>query len=498
MTGPGVSDLGTLIRRRLGGPPDDPMVRYRSDWRTRGWVRDFADRLSAALDALGLPAHAPIGFAPHNRPEFFAAALALLERERTIVMLYAYQSGEALAHKLDELKLPAVVVARDQVTAPVGEAARGCGTTAIAIDRDEPMVERLTPWRPSADQRRAPAQPGVELLTSGTTGPPKLFPMPYAKLVGRMVTSNAMEATARRPQLLFFPLGNISGLYLLMGLIGSDDPVILVDKFTVADWIAFVREVRPAFTNLPPAAFRMILDAEVDPVDLAGIRYIATGAATLDPTLRRDFERRYAPTRVIQSYGATEFGGVVAAVQPEHLEAFGDTKADSVGRPFGGAQLRILDVESGAPLSPGREGRIEVLAPAMSDAWIGTTDLGLIDEDGFLYHRGRLDGAIIRGGFKIMPEQVAQSIASHPRVSAAAVVGRADARVGEVPVAAVERLAGTLPPTEQELDSHVRARLPATMVPAGYLFVDALPRTPSLKIDIAAVRRLFDDAPDEE
>lgn len=486
-----LNDLGALIRRRLDGRLDDPMVRYHGEWKTRGWVRDLAERLSAAIDALGLPSGTPIGFAPHNRPEFFAAALALLERGQTIVMIYAYQSSEALARKLGELHLPAVVIAREQLTGPVLAATRELGTAAIAIDRVEPAVETLSPLIASPDHRWPPAQPGVELLTSGTTGPPKLFPMPYEKLVGRMVASNAMEATARRPQLLFFPLGNISGLYLLMGLIGSDDPVILVDKFTVADWIAFVREVRPAFTNLPPAAFRMILDAEIDPADLAGIRYIATGAATLDPALRRQFEARYAPVRIIQSYGATEFGGVVAAVQPEHVEEFGDAKADSVGRPFGGAKLRILDVETGEPLPPGREGRIDVLAPAMSDAWIGTTDLGLIDTDGFLYHRGRLDGAIVRGGFKIMPEDVAQAIASHPGVSAAAVVGRDDARLGQVPVAAVERLPGIEPPGERELDKHVRDQLPATMAPVGYLFVDALPRTPSLKIDMAAVRRLF-------
>lgn len=488
-----VTDLGALIRRQLGGPPDDPMIRYRDDWKTRRWVRDFADRLAAAVDALGLPADAPVGFAPHNRPEFYAAALALLERQRTIVMIYAYQSPEALARKLGELNLPAVVIARDQLVGPVIERLRDLGTAAIALDRDEPFVGTPLRYEASRAHRRGPDEPNVELLTSGTTGPPKLFPMPYAKLVGRMVASNSMEASSRRPQLLFFPLGNISGLYLLMGLIGSDDPVILVDKFTIADWIAFVREVRPRFTNLPPAAFRMILDADVDPADLAGIRYVATGAATLDPTLRRQFEARYAPTRIIQSYGATEFGGVVAAVQPEHVEQFGHAKADSVGRPFAGAQLRILDVGTGAPLPAGEEGRIEVLAPAMSDAWIATTDLGLIDADGFLYHRGRLDGAIVRGGFKIIPEQVAEAIASHPGVSAAAVLGRPDPRLGQVPVAVVERLPDTAPPSAQQLDEHVRGRLPATMAPTDYLFVGALPRTPSLKIDMVAVRRLFDD-----
>jgi acyl-coenzyme A synthetase/AMP-(fatty) acid ligase len=492
-------DLGSLIRRQLAGPREDQMVCYRGDWLTRGWVHDFAERLSTAIEALGLPAGSPIGFVPHSRPEFLAATLALLERGQTITMIYAYQSGEAIGRKLSELNLPVVIAARDQVDGPMLEAALAQGTAVISLSRDGPMIETMASWRPSTERphRGAPDEPAVELLTSGTTGPPKLFPMSYDRLLGRMVNSNSLGNQVRRPQLLFFPLGNISGLYILMGLVASDDPVILLDKFNVPDWVAFVREVRPEVTNLPPAAFRMILDADVAPEDLASIRYIATGAATLDPTLRREFEAHYPPIRIMQSYGATEFGGVVAAVMPEHVEAFDHAKADAVGRPFGGAQWRILDLTTGEPLPPGQEGRIEVLAPAMSDAWIGTTDLGVVDEDGFLYHRGRLDGAIMRGGFKIMPEQIAEALSSHPGVGAAGVVGRDEPRLGQVPVAAIERQPGVPTPDEAELEAHVRARLPSTMLPAAYLFVDALPRTPSLKIDMAAVHRLFEDRPED-
>ncbi len=485
--------LGALIRHQLDGPPDDQMICYHGEWTTRGWVRDFAESLSKAIDALGLPPGAPIGFVPHSRPEFYAATLALLERTHTIVMIYAYQTSEALARKLRELDLPAVIASREQLTGSMLEVATELGTAAIAITRNTPTVETLVPYRSSPDHRRASGPPALELLTSGTTGPPKLFAMSYDRLLGRMVNNNSMGSAFRQPVLLFFPLGNISGLYIVMGLILSDDKIILLDKYNVPDWVEFVKETRPKVTNLPPAAFRMILDAKVDPENIASIDYIMTGAATLSPSVRLEFEERYAPTRIIQSYGATEFGGVVAAVQPEHVVEFDHAKADSVGRPFGGSELRIVDIDTGTSLLAGAEGRIEVLAPAMSDEWITTTDLGVIDEDGFLYHRGRLDGAITRGGFKIMPETVAEALLSHPGVSAAAVVGRDDARLGQVPVAVIEPLADAVPPTPAELDQHVRDRLPSTMVPTDYLYVDTLPRTPSLKIDMAAVRHLFEE-----
>jgi len=70
--------------------------------------------------------------------------------------------------------------------------------------------------------------------------------------------------------------------------------------------------------------------------------------------------------------------------------------------------------------------------------WVRTTDLARVDADGFLWILGRADQAIIRGGFKVLPDDVRAALESHPAVLGAAVVGRPDARLGEVPVAMVE------------------------------------------------------------
>jgi long-chain acyl-CoA synthetase len=134
---------------------------------------------------------------------------------------------------------------------------------------------------------------------------------------------------------------------------------------------------------------------------------------------------------------------------------------------------------------------LEARVPMMSDDWIRTTDLVTIDEDGFVFHLGRNDGAIVRGGFKVLPETVVNVLRSHPSVSDAAVVGIPDARLGEVPVAAVEPQAGAPAPTPAELEAHIRASLPSTYVPARFLIVDTLPRTPSMKVSLAEVKKLF-------
>jgi acyl-CoA synthetase (AMP-forming)/AMP-acid ligase II len=300
------------------------------------------------------------------------------------------------------------------------------------------------------------------------------------------VTSGAV------PVLHYHPFGNIAGIYAYLPLAVTRRPVIMLEKFSVDGWLEYVKTYRPAISGIPSAAFGMVLDANVPPEDLASIKYMRAGAAPLDPNVHRAFEARYGVI-VLLSYGATEFGGVVAVMTPEDRARYGDAKLGSVGRPWKSARFRIIDPETEDVLPPDTQGVLEVQAPRMGAHWIRTTDLAVLDADGFLYHRGRSDGAIMRGGFKIVPEVVANVLQTHPAISAAAVVGVPDRRLGEVPVAAYELRPNAKAPTEEELEAYLRLSIPATHIPVSYRQVDALPRTMSFKLDIAATRRLFGD-----
>ena len=142
---------------------------------------------------------------------------------------------------------------------------------------------------------------------------------------------------------------------------------------------------------------------------------------------------------MLTSYAATEFGGGVAGWTLADYQKHWRDKRGSVGRASLGAQLRVVD-DSGTPLGPDQPGLLEVkpgqLGPAAD--WMRTTDMARIDADGFLWILGRADQAIIRGGFKVMPDDVRTALESHPAVQGAAVVGRPDDRLGETPVAMVE------------------------------------------------------------
>jgi len=257
-----------------------------------------------------------------------------------------------------------------------------------------------------------------------------------------------------------------------------------------------VLRYRPQVSGLPPAGVQMVLDADIPPADLACIRSLGTGAAPLDPTTHRAFEERYA-IPILLSYGATEFAGPVTAMTANLHAEWGKKKFGSVGRPIAGAELRAIDPDTGEVLAAGQEGILEVKVPRMGTEWIRTSDIAVIDEDGFMYHRGRADGAIMRGGFKILPETIERALLLHGAISAVAVLGLQDRRLGQVPAAAIQLKPGAVPPEVADLEAHLRGHIYATHIPTVWRIVDELPRTPSLKIDRPAVRRLFEDIADQ-
>ena len=156
--------------------------------------------------------------------------------------------------------------------------------------------------------------------------------------------------------------------------------------------------------------------------------------------------------------------------------------------------LRIVDETTGAPLRTGGVGLLEVRSPQLAidgEGWVRSTDYASLDDDGFLWIHGRADAVIIRGGFKVDPGAVTDVLVQHPAIADAVVVGVPDARLGEVPVAAVELTddAGTL--DAGQLIAWARDRLAPYQVPVRVVALRQLPRTPSLKVRLHDVRELL-------
>jgi long-chain acyl-CoA synthetase len=492
--------LETLSAQALQRPAAQPVIEFQGEWRTWADLRRVAERLAALIDASGVPSQASIALVARNRPSAIAALLGLIAQGRTICMLYAYQAGAALARDVERLRPTLLVAAQEDFSDELLAVLRAQGIAAIALSEMDacalPGLERSY-----AEAALPFAPPRIELLTSGTTGPPKRFAIGFDLIARHFVGSSLMQSSAASagsagaaeppPFLLFMPLGNISGVYTTIPVMLKGQRAVLLERFTVRDWHRHILRYRPQVSGLPPAGVQMVLDADIPPADLACICSIGTGAAPLDPTTHRAFEERYG-IPILLSYGATEFAGPVTAMTADLHARWGRQKFGSVGRPIAGAELRVIDPDTGQVLARGQEGILEVMVPRMGAAWIRTSDIAMIDEDDFMYHCGRADGAIMRGGFKILPESIERALLLHEAISAVAVLGLPDQRLGQVPAAAVQLKPGVERPDVAALEAHLRSHVYATHIPAAWRIVEELPRTASLKIDRPAVRRLFE------
>ena len=249
---------------------------------------------------------------------------------------------------------------------------------------------------------------------------------------------------------------------------------------------------RPKAAGAPPSALRMLLDADVPKADLESLVAFRTSTAPLDPELADEFYARYG-IPVLQNYGATEFAGGVAGWTLADFKAHHGQKRGSVGRLNPGVEARVVNPDTGDALAIGEQGLLELKAAQLGDgkSWVRTTDLAVLDADQFLWIKGRYDNAIIRGGFKVIPDDVVKALEAHPAIREAAVVGLRDARLGETPAAAYRLRADAEPPTEDELRGFLKTRLLPYQVPVRFLCLEEFPRTPSMKVSQPDLKALF-------
>lgn len=475
-------------------------IEYERQWFNWDELRQTSDELIEILGSNTAFAKGKIALVARNRPSALMGFLALLAARTSIRMVYPFQSDEALVENLKQISPTAVVADIDDMSTSVLSALSQRGIVAIGLSSSGATLmvsPKPTPPRGQTKHKLEVAEePTVEILTSGTTGAPKPEPLDY-DFINREIAGAPAPAAGitsdsedRTPALLMFPISNISGLYTTLPPLLSGQPIVLLERFTVNAWRDFVVRYRPTVSGMPPAGVQMVLDAEIPVEDLSSLKALGAGAAPLDSKVHRAFEARYG-IPILLSYGATEFAGPVTRMTPQLLEEFGDSKHGSVGKALPGSELRVVDADSGTVLAANEEGLLEVITARKGNDWIRTSDLARIDSDGFLFILGRVDGAIIRGGFKILPATVEHALLQHPLISHAAVIAIPERRLGHVPGAVVECRSGAPTPALAELEQHVRDRLPATHIPKEWRIVDALPRTASMKVDLPAVRALF-------
>ncbi len=497
-------DLGQRVRSVMAIDPGAVAIEFEGvpvDW---AMMTRLVDGIEGTLLESGVAAGESVGLLLRNRPEMVAAMLAAILNERCIVTINPQQGEAKLTEEIGSLRVSAIIgTVEDWTSSAVREAADLAGSVAIVLDRKAELpVRRVTTLEQPGPgpHHRASSGVAVEMLTSGTTGPPKRIELRAEALAKSLLSAEhyelnrPAEPTLRKTfAILSSPVVHVGGIFHCLKAAVDGRPICLLERFSVAAWREAIRRHRPKVASLVPSAMKMVMDANVPKADLTSLRAVTSGTAPLTPELQAAFEERYG-IPVLAMYGATEFAGGVAGWSIRDHRDFGREKRGSVGRAHPGCELRVVDPESGGPVGTDEQGLLQVKGEQLPQSgWVGTSDLARIDSDGFLWILGRADGVINRGGFKVDPAAVARALECHDAIREAAVVGLPDERLGEVPVAVYELRGDVEAPSEEELSDFAKAHLTRYFVPTRFLAVDAIPRTPSLKPSAPAVRALFLD-----
>lgn len=366
--------------------------------------------------------------------------------------------------------------------------------------------------KPAALPGTAPSDgdEALVIFTSGTTGRPKGTVLTFDGLASSLQgistgsglgpEGRAPLDPARRPIPLFTPLSHMAGAIGLLSGLYLGKPLLLVPKFDVATALRMVDEFEVTNLKLTPT---MVYDLLRWPTErqLPGVRSVTVGSAAIPEATRIGFEERYG-IPVLQNYGQTEFAGAIAFERYSDVSE-GKRPRGSVGRVAPGVEVKIVDT-TGEIAAPGDAGEIWArgggamagylgtdgrAVEKTESGWLATGDLGTIDADGFLSILGRVRDVINCGGFNIYPAVVEVALNGLPGVVDSAVTGLADARLGEIPVAAI--VVDTDSNEVGDLRTLLRDELAPYEIPRRSVVVTALPRTANGKIDRPAVGRLL-------
>ncbi|MDX1488633.1 MAG: AMP-binding protein [Acidiferrobacterales bacterium] len=255
-----------------------------------------------------------------------------------------------------------------------------------------------------------------------------------------------------------------------------------------------IREERPTVMLATPY-FLMGYLRQSAAGDFASLRVVVAGADKMPAWLSQAYQEKHG-IRIYEGYGATETSPVISVNLPDAH------KPGSVGRPLPGVDVRIVDVDNGAPLLPGQEGKILVkgelvmkgylgdaaeTASRITDGWYETGDRGVLDSDGYLWHRGRTKRFVKIGGEMVSLAHVENELERvlPAGVECCAVALPDDKRGSRIAVALTREI--NEPETLQKLAEH----LPAVALPQRFLVVDELPKMASGKIDFRRAEELI-------
>lgn len=350
-----------------------------------------------------------------------------------------------------------------------------------------------------ASNGRAPANhrsSKLTLLTSGTTGLAKgvsrgVNPVGIAESVATAM--GVMRLRDGEVSVIAPPFFHALGFGMLMSTLAVGGTVVCHRRFDATQMLDDIEKHQATFlTGVPLMLQRLLKEKTEHPNrDVSSVRVALTGASPIPPATVTEFLDEFGPV-LVNLYGSTETG-IVSMATPEDLR----DEPTTLGRPGIGISVRILredrsvaDVgERGTIFMRGgllfdgytADGEATPAAKEVVDGHVNTGDMGHLDEQGRLYVDGRDDDMVVSGGENVFPQEMEHTLAEHPSVDQAVVLGIDHEEFGQV-LRAYVTITSDEPPKDTELRDFLRERLERYKVPKEFVVLDEFPRNATGKV----------------
>jgi fatty-acyl-CoA synthase len=498
-------DLADLIERNAAFAPDKPAIHFADATLT---YAAFAERIAAAARALksqlGVGRGDRVAILSLNHPDYLVLLYACARLGAMLVPLNWRLAVPEQVFILSDASVKVLVVEQgfSDVIAPMKSAVPEAQIVGLDFAPEDGESFDALLAAGSGDGRNPHVDLSAPLLivyTSGTTGRPKGAVLRQEALVWNAVMSQHMhDMTAADHILTVLPLFHVGGLNIqTTPALQLGATVTLHPRFTPEATLEALANDKPTLTVLVPATMQAVIEhprwREINPTCL---RALTTGSTQVPQALVDAFTTRGVP--VLQVYGSTETCPVAV-----YTRINGDQRAGSTGLPGLVCEARVVD-DAGKEVPPGATGEVVVRGPnvffeywgnaaataeTLRDGWYHSGDIGTRDADGHFFIHDRKKNMIISGGENIYPAEVERVLITHPDVAEGAVIGRADPKWQEVPVAYVVRRPNATCDA-RALEAHLLTQLARFKVPREYIFVDALPRNAMGKVQHFRLREM--------
>jgi fatty-acyl-CoA synthase len=500
-------NLSDLIERNAAFAPSKAALIFEGETLSYAAFHARIMQAARALEAgFGLTKGDRVAILSLNRPDYLVLLYACA---RLGAMLVPLNWRLAVAEQLFILRdCCAKVLMLEQAFAEILPSL-DASTAIVGLDfapSDEMAFDQITANARGESSANADfACPLLIVYTSGTTGRPKGAVLRQEALLWNGVMSQHMhDLTSDDHVLTVLPFFHVGGLNIqTTPALHAGATVTIHSRFTPDSALATFERDRPTLTVLVPATIQAISDhPKWATTDLSSLKAVSTGSTIVPPHLIERFVARGVP--VLQVYGSTETCPVAV-----YTRLGGDlSRTGSTGLRGLHCEAAIID-DAGRELPPGTPGEIAIRGPnvfteywdneaatreTLQNGWYRSGDIGVRDADGYFYVHDRKKNLIISGGENIYPAEIERVLLEHPDVSECGVIGRADARWDEVPVAYVIRRNGRTVEAES-LKAHVSMQLARFKVPRDIVFVDDLPRTALGKVQHFMLRQRYARAP---